>query len=291
MGQIQSYVEKKAWEGSSCVNKNCPPLNQVDGIAWDLVLPENRPVKPVPDDDRPVVLYSYGSAQRICLQARDRCAALANLFDMPFAVWDVPGYGHSVGEHTEESVCLASEKIYDELVKQGFTRVFVWGWSLGSVPTCHLAANRPVAGIVLESPIADAIFFNKNAAYAHDILTLLPYIPLNNVSRLTSIPDPKPPILITSVLNDTKVDNAHADCLCAALPGRVEHYRYLVFKDSQMYVSANSPIDEGTKSRVVGEHRYLPRTKNELAVYEGFFNKKEQTQEPEPPSPSFCVSM
>jgi pimeloyl-ACP methyl ester carboxylesterase len=73
----------------------------------------------------------------------------------PVEVWVVnyPGYGGSTGPRTLGALASASLAAYDDLKKRAGDRpIILEGFSLGTVPALHVAANRPVAGAILQNP-------------------------------------------------------------------------------------------------------------------------------------------
>jgi hypothetical protein len=70
-------------------------------------------------------------------------------------VWSVnyPGYGQSTGPPSMRSIAPAALAAYDSLAKvAGDKPIFLTGRSLGTAAALHVAAHRPVAGLVLHSP-------------------------------------------------------------------------------------------------------------------------------------------
>jgi pimeloyl-ACP methyl ester carboxylesterase len=77
--------------------------------------------------------------------------------DKPVETWVInyPGYGRSTGRATLRNIPPAALAAYDELARVAGDRpVFVAGQSLGSVAALHVAANRPVAGVIIQNPPA-----------------------------------------------------------------------------------------------------------------------------------------
>jgi pimeloyl-ACP methyl ester carboxylesterase len=73
----------------------------------------------------------------------------------PVEVWVVnyPGYGGSAEPRSLASLARASTRAYDELREVAGDRpIVVEGFSLGTVPALHVAASRPVAGVILQNP-------------------------------------------------------------------------------------------------------------------------------------------
>jgi fermentation-respiration switch protein FrsA (DUF1100 family) len=70
-------------------------------------------------------------------------------------VWamNFPGYGNSAGPARLARIPPAALAVYDELKKRaGEKPIFVAGNSLGTSAALYVAANRPVAGVVLTNP-------------------------------------------------------------------------------------------------------------------------------------------
>ena len=68
-------------------------------------------------------------------------------------VVNYPGYGGSTGPRSLDALARASLATYDDLRKRAGDRpIILDGFSLGTVPALHVAANRPVAGLILQNP-------------------------------------------------------------------------------------------------------------------------------------------
>jgi hypothetical protein len=77
--------------------------------------------------------------------------------ECPVEVWVVnyPGYGGSDGPRTLRRLAAAALAAYDATLKAAGGRpIILEGFSLGTVPALHVAANRPVAGLILQNPPA-----------------------------------------------------------------------------------------------------------------------------------------
>ncbi len=78
----------------------------------------------------------------------------ANVFALEYR-----GYGHSEGKPSEAGVYRDAEAAYEYLVNTKGTNpkaIISFGQSLGTAVAAHLAANRQVAGVVLEAPFPSA---------------------------------------------------------------------------------------------------------------------------------------
>src|SRR3989454_12113170 len=68
------------------------------------------------------------------------------------------GYGHSEGSPSEKGIYVDAQAAYDYLIGRGIrpNRLISYGQSLGTAVAADLAANRDVAGVVLEAPFPSA---------------------------------------------------------------------------------------------------------------------------------------
>ena len=118
-----------------------------------------------------------------------------------------PGYGGNPGRPTESSLYAAGHGILDALVARGIAteRVVLWGESLGGGIATRLAAERRVAGVILQAP------FTSVADRAQE---LYPFVParlltldrFDNLSRIAAI---GAPLLIIHGADDRIVPAEH----------------------------------------------------------------------------------
>ena len=100
----------------------------------------------------PVVVLFHGNAGHI----GDRAAKYRPLFEAGFGVFlaEYRGYGGNPGSPTEEDLTADGHSVLTFLAGQGVApeRTVVYGESLGTGLAVKMAADRPVAGLVLEAP-------------------------------------------------------------------------------------------------------------------------------------------
>ena len=99
------------------------------------------------------VLRFYGNADRA-----DRWPSLeAEMWnDRAVEVWGVnyPGFGGSTGPAQLNRIGPAAITAFDVLkAEAGENPIVVFGTSIGSTASLHLAAHRPVAGVILHNPV------------------------------------------------------------------------------------------------------------------------------------------
>jgi fermentation-respiration switch protein FrsA (DUF1100 family) len=117
-------------------------------IAW------HAPAK----DDKPTILYFHGNAANAANRAPKIETMRANGHGVFYL--NNRGYGGSAGRPTEANNVADAIAAYDYLTgRPGIPadRIVVYGESLGSGQAVKLAAERPVAAVVLEAPLTSTV--------------------------------------------------------------------------------------------------------------------------------------
>jgi uncharacterized protein len=98
------------------------------------------------------ILRFYGNADR----AERWAAAEAEMWnDRAVEVWGMnyPGFGGSTGPARLSKIAPAALAAFDELKRHAVYRpIVLFGASIGTAPALHVAAHRPVAGLILHNP-------------------------------------------------------------------------------------------------------------------------------------------
>lgn len=139
------------------------------------------------------ILYAHGNAEDL----GEIQFHLQQLNQNGFSVfaYDYPGYGMSTGKPTEKNVYLAIDAAYRYLTQTlniPPDKIIVYGRSVGGGSALELAANSPVAGVILEStfttPFRVVIPF-----------PLFPFEKFDNVKKIQNI---NSPVLIMHGIKD-----------------------------------------------------------------------------------------
>jgi len=142
----------------------------------------------LPDPEaRYTLLLSHGNAEDL----GDDREWLEDLRHAGFSVfaYDYQGYGTSQGKATESGAYEDENAAYDYLtvnLKVAPDRIIVFGRSVGTGPAVHLAARRPVAALILESPFLSAA----------RVLTRIPILPFDKFPNYKEIHNVRCPVLI-----------------------------------------------------------------------------------------------
>jgi fermentation-respiration switch protein FrsA (DUF1100 family) len=108
-----------------------------------------------PRGDKPVVLYFQGNAGGLDLRAERFTWLTADGTGLVALCYR--GYGGSSGRPTEDGLLRDAAAAYDFAVKRyAARRIVLFGESLGSAVAVALAAERVVAGLILDAPFTSA---------------------------------------------------------------------------------------------------------------------------------------
>jgi hypothetical protein len=123
--------------------------------------------------------------------------------------WDYRGYGTSEGRPSEQALYQDSEAAYEYLtmaLNVAPDRIIPLGRSLGGAAATHIAAGRPVAGLILESTFTSG----------QKMLTPVRIFPFDrylNLERLTKV---RCPVLVIHGTADMTIPFRHGEALFAA---------------------------------------------------------------------------
>lgn len=167
----------------------------------------------------PAIIIAHGNAERIDYLP----APFLRFADLGLAVMlvEYPGYGRSAGSPTQATVTRTFAAAYDTLAaRPGIdrSRILAFGRSLGGAAACALAAERPLAGLILQSTFTDL------RAMAHRFLApgFLVRDPFDNLSAVRSFAGP---VLVLHGTQDGLIPHRHGERLAAAARrGRLVSY-------------------------------------------------------------------
>ncbi|EZG57847.1 alpha/beta hydrolase family protein [Gregarina niphandrodes] len=111
---------------------------------------------------RPLLIFSHGNSIDIGYHLMS-LVQLATRLHVNVLAYDYPEYGLSRGKLTEKNILKAFRVAYDfarQRLKVPRTMIFLYGQSVGSVPTCYGAGNPDqfnCCGVILHAPLASAL--------------------------------------------------------------------------------------------------------------------------------------
>ena len=146
------------------------------------------------------LLVSHGNAEDLG-DIRDWLESLRRAGFSVFA-YDYEGYGTSEGKPSESGAYQDESAAYDYLaINIGVPpdRIIILGRSVGSGPAVYIAARRPAAGLVLQSPFVSAF----------RVLTRVPILPFDKFPNYKRIGHVHCPVLIVHGANDRIIGPWH----------------------------------------------------------------------------------
>ncbi len=162
-----------------------------------------------------LLLYFGGNAEEVSWMIE---AASAEAPGASWLLMDYRGYGQSEGAPSEQALVADALALYDHAAKLPGVdpkRIFAFGRSLGSGVAVALAAERPLAGLIVATP------FDSLAAVAKRYYWYLP-VDLMLKHRFDSIalaPNLKHPLLCLIAERDEVIPAVHAERLFEAWGG------------------------------------------------------------------------
>eukprot|EP00298_Acanthocystis_sp_HF-20_P028886 c7740_g1_i2.p1 GENE.c7740_g1_i2~~c7740_g1_i2.p1 ORF type:complete len:285 (+),score=85.76 c7740_g1_i2:47-856(+) len=149
-------------------------------------------------DTIPYVFFNRGSSLTIVFShanAEDLGSVipwirhLAETFQVNTAAYEYPGYGLSTGICNEESTLFAAEACMKDLKSRHQVRpdrCVVWGRSLGTGPSVHLAGVFPVRGLILQSAFSSVL----RVPMSINNSVVAPFDKFDNIHKITKVDCP-----------------------------------------------------------------------------------------------------
>ncbi len=130
-------------------------------------------------------------------------------------LYDYRGYGVSTGKSTIASILEDGDTVYDYVHSQMHyppNKIVIYGESIGTAVSCHVATKHECAGLVLQSPIKS---LPAAAKFVFTILNIYPdfIFPKPHLDNLALVPAIHCPILLLHGLRDTIVSSNNAKLL------------------------------------------------------------------------------
>lgn len=120
--------------------------------------------------NQPTLLYFHGNAGNLASRSGRFAAYIAEGYGM--FMMSYRGYNGSTGKPTESANIADAQRAYDYLRNEGVPadRIIIYGESLGTGVAVQVAASKPVAAVILDSPYTSMV----EAATHH-----YPFIPVS----------------------------------------------------------------------------------------------------------------
>ena len=169
--------------------------------------------------DAPMLLFCHGNAGNV----GHRLESLRRFHSMGMGVFvfDYRGYGNSGGSPSEAGLYQDALAAYDILKNELHVptdRIFALGRSLGGPVAAHVAARRPMAGLILEATFTDMRDLGEH---------MYPWLPVRSLSRnyfptREFLSQSDIPVLIFHSVQDERVPIGHGRVLHEVAGSRSE---------------------------------------------------------------------
>jgi len=157
------------------------------------------------------IIYSHGNATD-CGAMFLIYALIATSLRVNVVAYDYTGYGPAFEEEARPSEkqsysdidCVYQWCINSQIVSDPQKEIILYGQSVGSGPSCYLASSKPVAGLILHSPITSGMRVLTQSR----ILSCWDIFPnIDRISKVTS------PVFIMHGMWDQEVPFEHGTSL------------------------------------------------------------------------------
>ena len=158
----------------------------------------------------PAIIFTHGNAELIDVWPHP----LSSFRELGLSVLIVeyPGYGRSPGKPSQLTIMETMVAAHDWLIARADvdeTRIVAMGRSLGSGPACGLAAIRPVAALILQSP------FKSVAAMATERFFLPGFLVRDRFDNEEILQSYDGPVLVLHGTRDPVVPYSHGATLAS----------------------------------------------------------------------------
>ena len=163
--------------------------------------------------EAPTIVFAHGNGELI----EDWLSEMETLSEegVNALLVEFPGYGHSAGKPSRETIREAFGEAYDWLVEEGDVasdRIVAYGRSVGGGAAADLSQDRPVRALALQST------FSSSAAMARS--AFLPgFLVLDRFDNRQAVAEFEGPVLVLHGVEDEVIPYAHALSLASARDG------------------------------------------------------------------------
>mmetsp|Transcript_5409 Transcript_5409/g.10313 ORF Transcript_5409/g.10313 Transcript_5409/m.10313 type:complete len:310 (+) Transcript_5409:354-1283(+) len=174
------------------------------------------------------IVFSHGNAMD-CGIIFHYWMEMAHTLSADVFAYDYTGYGASTGVPSERDTYADIEAVYHYIESLGVDpadNIILYGQSVGTGPSCHLAARKPVRGLVLHSPMVTGIrvISNDNSVCAPASI----FRSCDLFTNVKQIPNIEAKVYIMHGTNDAVIDVSHAEYLLSKWPQDKQHPPYFV---------------------------------------------------------------
>jgi fermentation-respiration switch protein FrsA (DUF1100 family) len=198
---------------------NAPELIEVVHLDGPAARDQALFLKPAPGTPAPfpILIFAHGNGELADFWV-DQFVTVQE-WGWGVLLYEYPGYGRTPGRPSQSAILHSALRVYDWAAKDPRvdpSRIVAYGRSLGGSVASHLAATRPIAGLILESAFTSV----RPLAAKYLVPKWMVRDPLDNLAALRNY---RGPLLVLHGRSDDLVPFEHGRALAAAVPGAELH--------------------------------------------------------------------
>jgi pimeloyl-ACP methyl ester carboxylesterase len=155
------------------------------------------------------IIHCHGNGAD-CESNAEKLGMLAARWGVCIISWEYPGYGPRASEFPSAAQMQQDIVALYDYLRPSASSLYVYGHSMGSGPATYLASQRPVDGLILQSPYTSIAGVVANM-YGWATAMLCPHV-FDNATYIASV---TAPILFIHGQKDTLIPWTQSQTLCA----------------------------------------------------------------------------
>lgn len=211
---------------------------------------------------RPTLLYFHGNGGSLATRAERIGKYLARGYGVLMMTYR--GYGGSTGRPSERANVADAKRAYDMLTGLGVdpSEIVVYGESIGSGVAVQVAAEKPVAGVILDAPYTSVL---ELAAAAYPLLPVRTFL-TDRYETMRYIDRVAAPLLVVHGEVDNVIPVAMGRAVHAAATGPKEIVTFprAGHSDHHLYGSYEAIFDWLERLEAAPARSAAPRAANEI---------------------------
>ncbi|MEW5962986.1 MAG: alpha/beta fold hydrolase [Pseudomonadota bacterium] len=211
---------------------------------------------------RPTLLYFHGNGGALATRAERIGKYLARGYGVLMMTYR--GYGGSTGRPSERANVADAKLAYDTLTGLGVdpSEIVVYGESIGSGVAVQVAAEKPVAGVILDAPYTSVL---ELAAAAYPLLPVRTFL-TDRYETMRYIGRVAAPLLVVHGEADNVIPVAMGRAVHAAATGPKEIVTFprAGHSDHHLYGSYEAIFDWLERLEAARARSVAPRAANEI---------------------------
>lgn len=188
-------------------------------------------------NDKPAILFFHGNAGQIATFAPHLLIFIKHGY--PVIMMEYRGFGAMKAKGGQDKFFSDSLAVFDWLKQQGYKKIIVYGYSLGTAMAVNVARYRKVDGLILTAP-----FSSMRNLVGEKPIPLARFLLKDHYDSLKKIKDIQTPTLIIHGKKDKLIPYHHSKILYDAAASSKKSLIFLENENhnSVFFTEANVPV-------------------------------------------------